>query len=360
MPSTRKTLIEVRYPSHRGVIGMRGSGGSLSWDQTTLATARDGDVHLFELSLGENELVELKLVRNDDNWAAGRNFVVHAGDHFSIEPCFNRTTSQIMPMEPVVHGDITLSFDVLLPPSYDEQENKRYPVLYALDAQALWSFSKDPFGVWDLELTLDRLFELDAIEEIIVVAVHTDKNRTDLLSPFADKQDRGGKGPKLLDTMVSMVKPVIDARFRTYTDRDSTGILGSSMGALFAFYAAWTRPDIFGKAACLSSSFWWGQRGLIKAVQDQPTPNPRPVFYVDSGAAFDPHERDPSARDGFHHTRSMARALLRHGYEAGRDLHRLTFTGQTHDAAAWAARVGIPMQLLFPKAPVAETSEAED
>jgi hypothetical protein len=83
-------------------------------------------------------------------------------------------------------------------------------------------------------------------------------------------------------------------------------------------------------------------------VQSAPPAALRPLLYLDSGAAASAFEKDPNVRDGFHHTRSMFRALMRHGYTAGVDLHRLTFTGQTHDAAAWAARVAIPLQLLFP------------
>lgn len=49
---------------------------------------------------------------------------------------------------------------------------------------------------------------------------------------------------------MTKVKPELDAKFRTARERESTGILGSSMGGLFAFFAAWTRPDMFRKAAC--------------------------------------------------------------------------------------------------------------
>jgi len=53
--------------------------------------------------------------------------------------------------------------------------------------------------------------------------------------------------------------------------------------------------------------------------------------------------------DGFHHTRSMHRALNRVGFEAGVDLHRLVFPGMKHNAGSWASRVSMPLQLLFPK-----------
>ena len=133
-------------------------------------------------------------------------------------------------------------------------------------------------------------------------------------------------------------------------EREHTGILGSSMGGLFAFYAAWNRPEIFGKAACLSSSFWWSDRWAVRMVQSQPPPEPRPQFYLDSGASPSALEEDVRLVDGFHHTRSMLRALAKVGFDVGTDVHRLVFPGQAHQAASWASRVALPLQLLFPHA----------
>ena len=74
------TIVEVRYPSRRGRIGLRGSHAPLSWEHTQPPDEEDGDRHLFRIAIPAGELVELKLVRNEEEWAAGRNFTVHAGD----------------------------------------------------------------------------------------------------------------------------------------------------------------------------------------------------------------------------------------------------------------------------------------
>jgi predicted alpha/beta superfamily hydrolase len=242
-------------------------------------------------------------------------------------------------------GEGQLSYQVLLPPSYSEQDSKRYPVLYASDGQALWASSEDPYGVWRLDETLNGLLDLAVVQELIVVAIRTAERRLERLSPVADPAYGGGEAALHLRAITDALKPRIDAELRTRPGREDTGIMGSSMGGLFAFYAAWTRPDVFGKAICLSSSFWWANRALIRAVDV--APSPRPAIYLDSGAALHADEPNPSAHDGFHHTRAMYRALGRAGYTAA-DLHRLTFPGQDHSAASWAARISIPLQLLFP------------
>ena len=342
MPGTK---ITVSYPAHRGAIGLRGSHAPLSWEHTTPPTHSEGDLHIFEIEVPTGDLLELKLVRGDEDWAAGRNYTVHAGDDLHLEPAFECTHGVLCEPVAIDTPDLQLTYQVLLPPSYAEQERKRYPVLYALDGQALWTTSPDPFGVWNLDEALASLLDLAVIQELIVVAIDTSKDRLDRLGPVPDPEHGGGQGGRHLQAIIDVLKPRIDAELRTLPGSQDTGIMGSSMGGLFAFYAAWTRPDVFGKAICLSSSFWWAQRHMIRAVET--APEPRPQIYLDSGAALNPQEPNASAHDGFHHTRSMARALTRAGYTPA-ELHRLTFPGHAHNAASWAARVSLPLQLLFP------------
>ena len=349
-PTPIPTWIEVSYPANRGVIGLRGNKAPLSWEETTKPTRTLGDHHLFCVPLVEGELLEIKVVRGEE-WAIGRNYVVHAGEHLKLEPCFDGATPKFVHDIMIERNGVKTKIDVLLPPSYEEQPKKRYPVLYVCDGQSLWNHSEDPFGTWSLDGTLSFLYELGAIQELIVVGIHTAEGRLEMLSPDADPHYGGGKGAEFLDLVVDGIRAHMNKEFRTIPDTESTGILGSSMGGLFAWFAAWTRPDVFGKAACLSSSFWWNDRTAIRMVQTSPAPEPRPQFYLDSGASPSALEEDARLIDGFHHTRSMLRALAKAGFDAGTNVHRLVFPGQAHQAAAWASRVALPLQLLFPYAP---------
>ncbi len=361
---SRSTVVEVCDPAKRGRVGIRGSA-PLSWEETTTPVRVEGDRHVFELRIPEGELVDLKLVRNDDEWAGGCNYVVHAGECLRIEPSFESLAPRLLEPGSIEHGGLRLDYRVLLPPSYDEQEDKRYPVIYAQDGQSLWSVSEDPFGVWGLDLAFGQLYEIGAMEEVIVVGIDTAMARMERLSPVPDPEHGGGEAVKHLAAMTDALIPHIDATLRTRPDRASRALLGSSMGGLFSFFAAWSRPDVFGKAMCLSSSFWWSQRSMVRMVLERPAPSPRPILYLDSGAAVSALEADVGARDGFQHTRSMVRALVQRGFVLGDDLHRLVFTGERHEAAAWAARIAIPLQMMFPVAsssmlPEDALPEAED
>src|SRR5689334_256990 len=91
-PAVTTTTVEVYYPPSRGRIGVRGSHAPLSWDHTQGPDEQEGERHLFRLAIPEGELLELKVVRNEEDWAGGRNYVVHAGDHLQLEPYFEGRT----------------------------------------------------------------------------------------------------------------------------------------------------------------------------------------------------------------------------------------------------------------------------
>ncbi|MBL8956677.1 MAG: alpha/beta hydrolase, partial [Myxococcaceae bacterium] len=292
--------------------------------------------------------LELKVARGDD-WALGQNYLVHAGEHLHLRPAFDQLATRLDEGVDIDAGGQTVRVDVLLPVGYDEHPDDRYSVVYALDGQSLWSHSKDAFGNWSLDTTLTNLTRVAATEELIIVGVHTAIDRLNVLSPVPDDQYGGGGGPELLKRLIDHVKPFIDSRYRTKPQAENTGVLGSSMGGLFAFWAAWSRPDVFGKALCLSSSFFWGNRWLVRMVGETKVPEPKPRIYIDSGAT--PNELEQTSRDNYHHTRSMLRALTALGFVAGTDLVRMVFPGAEHNAGSWASRVALPLQLFFPRVP---------
>jgi predicted alpha/beta superfamily hydrolase len=348
-----RTTIEVHYPS-RAPLGLRGSAAPLSWHETLAPHEKDGERHVFLFDVPEGAVVELKPVLDGGRFSTGRNYNVLAGDSLVLHPTFDKTCGTLEDEIRSVHSPQLgkdVRYRVFLPPSYHEHEERRYPVLYAQDGQSLFTRSPDPIDgkSWRMDAALDELWELGAMEEAIVVGVYTDYGRLEMLSPTPDEKHGGGDGPKYRDFLIATLKPEIDGRYRTHPGRKETGLIGASMGGLFSFFAAWTRPDVFGRAACLSSSFWWGGRAMVREVQKGFCPLPRPWLYLDSGAAKAALEEDANLRDGFEHTSALRAALVTHCYVPGEDLHTLAFAGLSHDNDSWASRLAIPLQLLFPR-----------
>ncbi|GAB4206030.1 MAG: hypothetical protein OHK0013_22360 [Sandaracinaceae bacterium] len=354
LPLVERATVEmatllVRYPAARGKVVLRGDTPPLDWHKDMPPTTVDGDVSVFRVPVPMGGTVEVKPYRTDGKWCMGRNLVLSPREVVEIAPAFERESGNLLPWHEVpIPGAPSMWIRVMLPPGYDEHSSSVHDVIYALDGQALWSDQHDPFGIWSLDRQLDELWKLGVIDDVIVVSVHTGQDRLGKLGPAPDPVHGGGEAETFLGAISDVLVPLVDATYRTRREADGRGLLGASMGGLFAFYGAWMRPDLFGNAICLSSSFWWADRWLVRAVQASECPTPRPKVYLDSGATASPFAEDANLRDGQHHTRAMMRALIDHCWELEKDLHVLAFPGNLHDASAWGARVSIPLQLFFP------------
>src|SRR5262249_1740642 len=141
---------------------------------------------------------------------------------------------------------------------------------------------------WRLDATLDALTDIRAIDEPILVAIHTNEDRLRRLSPVRDPDvNDGGGAAETLAASCDHLVPHGAAHCRTPPSAAERTILGASMGGLFAYTAGRARGDVFGKVACISPSFWWAGRHVVREAQQALCPVPRPILYVDAGAPID-------------------------------------------------------------------------
>lgn len=219
-----------------------------------------------------------------------------------------------------------------LPAGYEENSLKRFPVLYVHDGRNLFD-SKEAFvgAEWQLDENLDLLDSMNLIDQTIVVGVHAGPERgMDYSRPGYELYGRA---------LVTELKPEIDARFRTLAAPCNTSVMGASLGGVLSFYLAWEWPNVFGQAACLSSTFGHGD-DLIERVRREPwEPRRHLRFYLDSGWPGDNYEV----------TLSMATTLVERGFELGSNVFYLAFPYAAHNEGAWAARCHLPIQLFTGK-----------
>ena len=171
---------------------------------------------------------------------------------------------------------------IYLPPGY-QSGNERYPVLYMHDGQNVFDDATSFVGEWGVDETLDSLSALGHKGVIVVAVDHGDSKRFDEYSPWKNAKYGGGEGDEYVDFLVKTLKPYIDARYRTLTDRLNTGIAGSSMGGLISLYAALRYPDVFGRAGIFSPAFWVAPEAY-QQVRDAPPLRSDVRLYVVSGA----------------------------------------------------------------------------
>ncbi len=153
---------------------------------------------------------------------------------------------------PAPELDTLKTIRVYLPPSYEHSE-KRYPVIYMLDAQNLFDTKTAFAGEWEIDESLDALSG-----EVIVVGIdHGGEKRIDELTPFPNEKYGGGNGGAYVNYIIKSLKPYIDKNYRSKPQREHTSVFGSSLGGLISFYAAIKHPETFGKAGVFSPSFWF-------------------------------------------------------------------------------------------------------
>lgn len=220
---------------------------------------------------------------------------------------------------------------IYMPPGYNENILKRYSVLYMHDGKNLF-FPEEAFlgQDWKINNTLELLDRMNFIDQSIVVGVYAEDRFNEYTKPGYEKYGR---------FMVEELKPWIDGNYRTMHGRENNFIMGSSLGGVLSFYLAWQWPEVFGGAACLSSTFSWHD-DLIERVEKEPLRGRAKLkFYLDSGWPADNYEV----------TLKMAMTLISRGYNLGRDFLYLAFPLASHGESAWGERAHIPLQLFAGK-----------
>lgn len=261
--------------------------------------------------------------------------------------------------------------DVWLPEGYSDK--KKYAVLYMHDGQMLYdSTTTWNKQAWEVDDILAKLMKEKKIKDVIVVGVWNGEfsRRKDYLpqKPFeslsqlekdtvnAQLQRTGSTkevfnpgSDNYLKFLVTELKPFIDKKYSTNTDKKNTFIAGSSMGGLISMYAICEYPDIFGGAACLSTH-WPGIFSLkinplpdafVNYLNDHLPSHEKNKIYFDYGdqtldSLYAPLQKkvdDTMKQKGFNEKNWMTRY----------------FPGEYHSERAWRKRFDIPMLFLLKK-----------
>lgn len=143
---------------------------------------------------------------------------------------------------------------VLLPRNYWADPTRRFPVIYLKDGQNLFDPATAAFRHWGLK---DFMARQPLKRQAILVGVdHGGLDRSQEYAPYR-RGKNGGQGDAYLQFIVHTLKPFIDQEYRSWPHREATGIVGSSLGGLIAFYAGMRYSHVFGKVGALSPSFWY-------------------------------------------------------------------------------------------------------
>ena len=225
---------------------------------------------------------------------------------------------------PKLTGDTPRKAYVYLPDYYNDDPNRRFPVMYMFDGHNVF-FDADAtygksWGMYDF-MSWTR-------KPLIIVAVECNQQgqRFSEYAPVTyENKEHGyikGKG--------------IDEHYRTLPDRANTMICGSSMGGLMALYAAACYNKVFQRAACLSPSLWVDASQIYNLIARGDIKNDTTIYMDYGSEEINNHEGNADALI------SMAQLLLKKRVN-------LTFRivpGGTHSEASWEKQIPVFMDCL--------------
>ena len=144
---------------------------------------------------------------------------------------------------------------VCLPPEYATSE-RNYPVLYIQDGQNLFDRITSFAGEWNIDESMATL--PDSMQCIIVGIDNAGADRAAEYAYYPnEKYNVEPQGEVYIQCIATRLKPTIDSLYRTYPDRESTYIGGSSLGALIAAFAVLENQNQFGGALLFSPAYWF-------------------------------------------------------------------------------------------------------
>ncbi len=238
---------------------------------------------------------------------------------------------------------------VYLPPGYEANKSKRYPVFYMHDGQNIFDGATSfiPGQEWRVDETAQTLISAGKIEPLIIVGIYNaGVERVNEYTAAADpKYKAGGKANLYGMFLVWELKPFIDATYRTKSDAAHTGLGGSSLGGLISLYLGLTHPNVFSRIAVVSPSVWWANSHIVQYTEGRPKEPLR--IWLDIGTKEGGNSDE--ARRTVEGARLLKDTLVEKGWKPEKDLKYFEAEGAEHNERAWAARVEQILEFLFPK-----------
>ncbi|MGK2926005.1 MAG: glycoside hydrolase family 97 N-terminal domain-containing protein, partial [Lysobacterales bacterium] len=261
---------------------------------------------------------------------------------------------------------------IWLPAGYSEDQ--RYAVLYLHDGDNLWDATTTWNGQeWGVDEAVSKLLEEGAIRNVIVVGIPNagsergieylpqapfeamaEVDRAALLAVEHPQFGRIFNGAIRSDAylrfLVGELKPYVDSHYATLADRDSTFVMGSSLGGLISIYALSEYPEVFGGAASLSTTWPSGDAGsdvggsaFSQQMQEYlkrklPQPDGHRLWFDYGSEGLDATYAE--------HQRKVDHIVRNKGYDNDRWI-TYADNGAAHDENAWRARLHLPLTFLL-------------
>jgi predicted alpha/beta superfamily hydrolase len=235
---------------------------------------------------------------------------------------------------------------VWLPPGYEDEPDRRYPVLYLHDGQNLFdpatAFGGTP---WAADDTAERLIRAGKLEPLILVGIGNTPDRLKEYGPLDVRPGPWDLARAYGRFVTGELKPFIDRTYHTDPAPARTGVGGSSMGGLISLALGRWYPEVFGNVLAMSPSLWYDQESTLRTVAGNTAWLAAARVWLDVGGREGASA--VSQQGNVRRVRRLAKLLKDHGLPADR-LKTVVDADAGHDERAWAYRLGAALPWLFP------------
>lgn len=240
---------------------------------------------------------------------------------------------------PVLNANLMRKGYAYIPDNYNEYSEKRYPVMYMFDGHNVFFDEDSSYGTsWRMA---DYLKNNPA--NVIIIAIecnHEGHMRLSEYSPvdfyYKPFGNIKAQGKIYMDWLINDLKPAVDKRLRTLSDRKNTILCGSSMGGLMSLYGATTYNRYFNNAICLSPSLWIAPDTICNLIEKSKM-NHETIIYMDYGS------RELNNHEGTTNVLLRATSIL---LNKNINATLRIIPGGTHNEISWSKQVPVFMKLL--------------
>ncbi|MEK7254104.1 MAG: alpha/beta hydrolase-fold protein, partial [Bacteroidota bacterium] len=229
---------------------------------------------------------------------------------------------------------------IYLPPDY-QSSTKHYPVLYMHDGQNVFDETTSFSGEWEVDESLNQLFNEGDYGCIVVAVDNGGALRADELSPWVNTQyNEGGEGDEYLDFILETLKPHVDANYRTLPGRDFTALMGSSLGGLSSHYGLIQYQDVVSKAGIFSPAYWFNSPQIFDHTDDTPKTQPLKAYIIVG-------QIEGGSANPANQVNQMHDLMLENGFTDDQEVEKIIHADGAHSEWYWAREFPAAYKWLF-------------
>jgi enterochelin esterase-like enzyme len=162
---------------------------------------------------------------------------------------------------------LPMEYSVYLPPCYDQQPERRYPVLYLIHGQ---NYNNDQWDRLGADEAASRLIASGEAPPFLIVMPRDRLWEQPEVDPFGE-------------VVVEKLIPLIDRDYRSLPERRYRAVGGLSRGAGWAVHLGLSHWELFGAIGGHSLPVFWSDTARVRGWLDAIPQQALPRIYLDIG-----------------------------------------------------------------------------